>query len=192
MGTRNLTMVYKNGEYKVAQYGQFDGYPEGVGATLLNFLKSVNMDAFNKAIQNVSFHTTKEIDEINKNIDEIRKDIPNYSWKKYYPHLARECGGDILNQIVFNGVNKVLNDFDFAADSLFCEWAYVIDLDTNKFEVYKGFNQVKLNKNERFYCLEEKSKNGYHPVKFVKSYDINNLPDENSFIADFKSKDEDE
>lgn len=25
MGTRNLTIVYSNGEYKVAQYGQWDG-----------------------------------------------------------------------------------------------------------------------------------------------------------------------
>ena len=27
MGTRNLTCVFKDGEYKVAQYGQWDGYP---------------------------------------------------------------------------------------------------------------------------------------------------------------------
>lgn len=26
MGTRNLTIVYSNGEYKVAQYGQWDGF----------------------------------------------------------------------------------------------------------------------------------------------------------------------
>jgi len=28
MGTRNLTCVMKDGQYKVAQYGQWDGYPE--------------------------------------------------------------------------------------------------------------------------------------------------------------------
>lgn len=26
MGTRNLTVVYIDGKYKVAQYGQWDGY----------------------------------------------------------------------------------------------------------------------------------------------------------------------
>ena len=26
MGTRNLTAVFMDGEYKVAQYGQWDGY----------------------------------------------------------------------------------------------------------------------------------------------------------------------
>ena len=40
MGTRNLTIVYVDGEYKVAQYGQWDGYPEGQGATCLDFLRN--------------------------------------------------------------------------------------------------------------------------------------------------------
>ena len=38
MGTRNLTVVFMDGEYKVAQYGQWDGYPEGQGITCFNFL----------------------------------------------------------------------------------------------------------------------------------------------------------
>lgn len=38
MGTRNLTCVVLDGEYKVAQYGQWDGYPEGQGRTILEFL----------------------------------------------------------------------------------------------------------------------------------------------------------
>ena len=31
MGTRHIIAVYVNGEYKIAQHGQFDGYPEHVG-----------------------------------------------------------------------------------------------------------------------------------------------------------------
>ena len=38
MGTRNLVCVVKGGEYKVAQYGQWDGYPTGQGETIVEFL----------------------------------------------------------------------------------------------------------------------------------------------------------
>lgn len=192
MGTRNLTIIHKNGEYKVAQYGQWDGYPEGLGLSLLNFLKSVNIDSFRNAIDNVSFYTKEELEDINKYVEETRKSIPDYNWQKYFPHLSRDCGGDILNYIVFKGVNKVKNNINFAADSLFCEWAYVIDLDTNKFEVYQGFNKEKLNENERFFYLEDKSEGNYHPVKFVKAYDIDDLPNEQEFINDFASGDDEE
>ena len=184
MGTRNLTVVCKNGEYKVAQYGQWDGYPEGLGSTLLKFLKNINMKSFRNVIDNVSFYTQEELDEIDKRVDDMKKVLPNYTWQKDYPHLSRDCGGDILNMITFKNITKVDNSIDFAADSLFCEWAYVIDLDKNTFEVYKGFNKEELSSDERFYYLEEKSEGDYHPVKFIKAYDINNLPDETVFIAE--------
>ena len=50
-----------------------------------------------------------ELEEIDKQIDEARKVVPNYEWQRYYPHLSRDCGGDILNRIVFKGVTKVKN-----------------------------------------------------------------------------------
>jgi len=44
MGTRNMTMVIdQEGAKKVAQYGQWDGYPSGVGADILNFLKNTEL-----------------------------------------------------------------------------------------------------------------------------------------------------
>lgn len=195
MGTRNLTIVYKDGEYKVAQYGQWDGYPEGLGVTLLDFLKGVNMDTFRKAIDNMSFYTQEEIDNINKQIAKVREGLPTYEWQRDYPHLSRDCGGEILNYIVFQNVTKVQNDIEFAADSLFCEWAYVIDLDTNKFEIYKGFNKIPLTDDDRFFCFEGKMerRKDYHPVRLVKSYNIGMLPDVNTFIKDFTpSEDGDE
>ena len=44
MGTRNLTAVFMDGEYKVAQYGQWDGYPSGQGVDILNILKNAKKD----------------------------------------------------------------------------------------------------------------------------------------------------
>ena len=41
MGTENITMVKHNGEYKVAQYGSFDGYPSGKGFKTVKFLNLI-------------------------------------------------------------------------------------------------------------------------------------------------------
>ncbi|MBD0542281.1 hypothetical protein HPJ54_05685, partial [Acinetobacter baumannii] len=46
MGTRHLICVQHNNEYKVAKYGQWDGYPSGQGVGILEFLKG----GFNKAL----------------------------------------------------------------------------------------------------------------------------------------------
>ena len=53
MGTRNLTAVMIDGEYKVAQYGQWDGYPSGQGLTCLHFLReTMDEDKFKAATPN--------------------------------------------------------------------------------------------------------------------------------------------
>ena len=206
MGTRNLTVVYSNGKYKVAQYGQFDGYPSGLGVQVLSFLKGCNVDALRDAVNKCTFLTDDELKEIDKKIDDILKDNPKFSWQKMYPELLRETTGDILNLILFKNKTKLKNSLEFAADSLFCEWAYVIDLDKNTFEVYKGFNLEPLTKEDRFYFLmneanemnnERKKYHSnpdkvefYYPVKFVVEYDLNALPNETDFINAFNSEEE--
>lgn len=146
------------------------------------------MQSFRDSIDKVEFYTKSEIKEINRNIEEVRKTVKDYDWTKTFPHLSRDCGGDILNRIVFDGVTKVKNDIEFASNSVFCEWAYVIDLDTNKLEIYDGFNKNELTTNDRFHFLEpisDSEYNGeYHPVKIVKSYDLDNLPDEDNFVTE--------
>ena len=56
MGTRNLVAVQIDGQYKIAQYGQWDGYPSGKGLEVLEFLRErMNEEAFVKALRNSSF-----------------------------------------------------------------------------------------------------------------------------------------
>lgn len=65
MGTRNLTIVRnKEGIIRVAQYDQWDGYPEGQGITALNFIKNKdNLAQLERAIENCRFYNrVKDID----------------------------------------------------------------------------------------------------------------------------------
>ena len=62
MGTRNLTVVYHGGKHVVAQYGQWDGYPEGQGITCLDFLhrQNGNFDNFKSKLALLRFKTDED------------------------------------------------------------------------------------------------------------------------------------
>lgn len=201
MGTRNLTMVISNGETKVAQYGQWDGYPKGQGTTALNFLINTDMEKFRQKLNSVKFINGTKQKEIDKWLKSIGCENgwmnmdQSKLYQEKYPLLTRNNGADILNMIMESEeeINWITDNTEFAADSLFCEWAYVIDLDKNTFEVYEGFNQEPLTINDRFYHLTPESEKEYrdkefYPIRLSKSYDLNNLPFENKFINDFKQK----
>lgn len=69
MGTRNLTIVKLDGEYKVAQYGQWDGYPGGQGLRCLSFLRLLmDPEKFKAAVRNCRFGTQEEIHAIWKKL----------------------------------------------------------------------------------------------------------------------------
>ena len=63
---------------------------------------------------------------------------------------------------------------DFIGDGLFCEWVYVVDLDSGMFEIYRG-SQIQIYPN-RFSSMFEKAFNGYYPPKLVATYPLDDLP----------------
>lgn len=187
MGTRNLTIVQKNGEYKVAQYGQWDGMPNGNGLKVLGFARNLSnlpfRNEFDEKVAAASYFTKNEIEDVYQKIREgTILDIENE-----YPQLCRNMGAGVLEFVCTSSLGvKLGNDINFAADSLFCEWAWVIDLDNNTFEGYKGFNDSNpLTPDDRFYFLRDKEKDGYHAIRLIAKWELNNLPSNNDFLATF-------
>lgn len=193
MGTRNLTAVFMDGEYRVAQYGQWDGYPEGQGKICLNFLRDkMNEKRFREQLNNVHFGNEEELDKLFSEFGAVSGSISmeNYErFKKAYPELHRDTASEILQMIQDGNVRVLKNDLDFASDGLFCEWAYVIDLDTRRFEVYTGFHKEPLTEKDRFYFLKDKEENGYSGVHMVFSWSIDDLPTDEVFIKTFIADD---
>lgn len=193
MGTRHMVAVVSGGEYRVAQYGQWDGYPSGQGASILDFLRKGNVDGLKTNVLKCSFITNKDYKEMWK---EFGVDVDKQSFVdgdvsakflQKYPQLSRDVGSDILKMIAdAEGGLKLQDNYNFAADSLFCEWAYVIDFDKETFEVYQGFNETPLDKNERFFgvvCGRDNSdKDTYYPVKLKAMFSLLDLPDEEEFL----------
>ena len=194
MGTRNLTVVQVDNEYKVAQYCQWDGYPSGQGVIILNFLKNVDIDFFADKVRKCRFLTEEEH---NEKVEKVIPSIKGKGWitseesaqkLRKFPELHRDTGPDVLQMIMDSDGLELDNSIDFVGDGLFCEWAYVIDLDKKQLEVYTGFS--KKRKEGRFSQFNREDLE-YAPVQLVKTYKLDKLPEEEDFIKELENDEED-
>lgn len=197
MGTRNLTCVVdRYGNYKVAQYCQWDGYPSGQGATVYDFIQNWDRDEFEDALSKVYYLTPSIIQEYCEKLEtDPRLDkVGTYAYdlvKEDYPQLHRDTGAKVLQWIVEQyRAGKwpigLKSDLSFAADSLYCEFCYVIDLQKNELETLVGFNKSPLSEGERFahMCRQHP---GFYPVRSLKVYALDNLPTNKAvFVSDLE------
>jgi len=183
MGTRHLTIVKKNGEMKIAQYGQWDGYPEGAGNEILSFCRKYlstqeGREVFVAHLDKCRFLTENEIELINELIDKDeslrRYDPVTYSanWTKRWPELSRDTGNKVLEMVLEseNGLG-LADEFEFIHDHVFCEWAWMIDLD----ECIFG-NVVGVESHNR------------EPYFFAHWWDLNYLPTDEQFLSVYKEE----
>lgn len=216
MGTRNLTMVIdKEGDLKVAQYGQWDGYPEGQGTTILNFCKNtINLEKLEKALPDCRFFN--RCDDIKQYLEDYDNRCPNWQNKKttddrtekdiywFDRTQTRDLGGKILESIItlnksflpeeHKGKIYLFDDHEFGRDSIMCEWAYCINFQTKKLECFCGFNKDKEREHERFKATEEELKQQeecfkerkYYGIWLVKEYDLYNLPEKKEFVEELE------
>lgn len=168
MGTRHLIAVYENGQPCIAQYGQWDGYPSHCGAKILDWLQSHDPEWLKKAVMNCSWFTDEELEAADLGAS---------------PQLSRDVSFGILDIVYAARGCKLSNSIEFAAEGLFCEWAYVIDFDAKTFEVYEGFQQDDCK--GRFAVLDNPDEE-YRPVSFLKSWPLDALPSKEEFLEAFQ------
>lgn len=169
MGTRNLTIVKVGGKTKIAQYGQWDGYPTGQGRTIAEFIHGkMDLKKFKQRVAGLKKVTKKALKDAwvscgaDPNSDLVSMAVSD-KFRDSYPQWSRETGADIL-ELVQDGtveteeltkdfklitnrksgyqVTHVQNDLAFLKDGLFCEYAYEINLDKKTVKVYVGGNSL--------------------------------------------------
>ncbi len=154
MGTRHLTMVVVDQELVICQYGQWDGYPTGQGITVADFIRSLGtsgkLESFADACRNLHHATAEEIDALGPD------------WKEIAPQYSRNMGAEVLKSVAEGKTKSVFLMPDFVNESLFCEYAYLLDLDAQKLEIYQGF-QKEQHTGGRF--SSDKKTDGYYPIK---------------------------
>lgn len=147
MGTRNLTKVIDaEGITRVAQYGQWDGYPEYTGTRILSFISEYRMlDKIEKSLSKVRFITPAESDEIYAPYTDehgLMTMDQSAHFATMFPSLTRDTGCDILKVLVYsNGQIPLTDESGFEGDDLFCEGVYTIDFQTREFSSkWNGIN----------------------------------------------------
>ena len=165
MGTRGLTVVKIDGEIKVAQYGQWDHYPDGQGTDILEILKGIidagELENFKTKVRALRWLTEEEVKSINK----------AGNWPEKHPYLSRDTGGQILSAI-HNGtidgkempspIMGLVNRSDFIEDDVFCEGVFEVDLDAGTYTA----------------C--------------GKSFPLSDLPTEQAFLEAFKTEEDED
>ena len=123
MGTRHhQKVINKQGELKVSQYGQWDGYPNGQGFDILNYLRRGNLDKYQEELDKLHLIT----DEESKIVDADPK------WQENYPYMGRDCGSKI-HQMIEDGEVKFVQFIDDEEAKRWCQGFYTIDFQQNKF-----------------------------------------------------------
>lgn len=121
MGTRHSqTVIDKDGNLKLRQYGQWDGYPEGQGLDILKFLLFGNLEKYQKNLDNVKNITDEQAKEIEKDPD----------WPRNHMYLSRDCGSRIHKMIEMNKapLTSIIDKFDVQQEGI-----YKIDFQKRKF-----------------------------------------------------------
>ena len=179
MGTRSLKMVInQEGEKKVAQYGQWDGYPSCVGVGVLEFIKNKDLfEKFKTNLPKVRFLDAKGIDK--DFVDSYDKNSPEWSnepdnrteeQKRWFStYISRDLAEEVLTNIA-NSIDAeilLIDREDTAKVGGWVEYSYVINLKENTFGVYGHIDQEPM-----------------------KVYNLNELPSEDVFISELEGVEE--
>lgn len=184
MGTRNMTFVVLGGKPRVAQYGQWDGYPSCSGISVLEFLRNNDMKDFAKKLLALSYPSQEEIRQywIEAGMDPdnedgfVTMDVSD-NFKAAHPSLQRDMGSDILQYIADNDVTELFLDDEYFKENqgfFGIEWMYLVDLDNGVLEVYSSWD------------LPEFADDGMlsENMPMVWRYSLDALPDNDEFLSD--------
>lgn len=168
MGTRGLYGFRKNGIDKTT-YNHFDSYPDYLGTIMLEFCQNTSIEEMNEIFDRIvmveedSTPTQKQIEEC---IEFYDGGVSTGKPEEWYC-LLRDAQGN--PEVYKHGLKYMIDNHNFIKDSLFCEYAYIVNLDTECLEFWVGFQQEPDEHNR--YGTEKED--GYYPCYLLREFDLN-------------------
>jgi len=184
MGTRGLIGFRKNGIDKLT-YNHFDSYPEYLGKKVLEFIVGYREDLDsifdNIILVNETDRPTKEQIEECKEFTDLS--VSTRSNEEWYC-LLRKAQGNL--RCYAQGLKYMIDNHDFILDSVFCEYAYIINLDNHELEFWVGFQHEPCEDN-RYGCETTRD---YYPCKMVATYPLSDIHEEqiDDIVEDMQEK----
>lgn len=150
-------------------YNNSDSYPSGLGASVLSFIKRNTIAQLRSiALNQRMVNEDDDVPEADRkkyaafcNLD---VGVGSHKSPSWYQQLRR-AQGDF--EAYENGLDVMIDGAGFLRDGLFCEWAYIINLDEEALEIYKGFNK-NLKALGRYADTGITDETGYAGVALVK------------------------
>ena len=180
MGTRGCYGFRKNGIDKLT-YNHYDSYPDYLGKIMVTFCKETSLDEMNEIYDRLIL--VNENDKpTQEQIEECKRyyngDVSCNTPEDWYC-LLRNAQGDL--DAYKNGLKYMIDSCGFIKDSLWCEYAYIINLDTDELEFWVG-GQDKPDIYNR-YGVERDG--DYYPCKMVASYPLVLVSIDEHSVRDF-------
>ena len=151
MGTRGLVGWVVDGEVK-ASYNHWDSYPSGLGKAVLHYVaqRLDTAETWVKKVREVEVikgsdeePASPELAQRAQALGLVNTDVGGPSDSITIYQAVRDAQGRLD---LFEQLGAIPDSVEFAKDSLFCEWAYLVNLDDGVVEVYRGFQDAPHDK----------------------------------------------
>jgi hypothetical protein len=195
MGTRGFFGFVIDGVEKIA-YNHFDSYPSGLGKEVLSWCwanrHALTCDIHRgevggpvdlaRKLQVVDPNSSPTAEQIERLKGYANLNVGEQVLDDWYA-LLRETQGKPA-EILKAGYMEDAGTFP--QDSLYAEYGYLVDLDAQVFEAYRGFQDSPHDKG-RFATREKQTYTGceYWPCALVASWSLEELPSEDELDAAF-------
>lgn len=185
MSTRGLIGFRHNDKDRLA-YNHSDSHPDVLGLKMLRELREVeDWNVIRERMDGlVNVPETRRLDDHSSMAEtEIRRYFPDLEYRsepRNYYDLYQPLQGTLKPYL--DGKLMFMPDAtDFIYASLHCEWAYIANLDTSQFEIWKG---LQTKPNEKNPYGHEPDRMGYYPCTIIKGYELGNLPEPGRYLSD--------
>ena len=159
-------------------YNHFNSYPKNLGKNVLLFIARTPLKQLKNIAQNITLvdhYSVPSQDLIKKYKRFSNLNVSRGSNRGWY-YLLRDTQGDLFPYN--DGLQHLIDYHEFLYDSLYCEWAYIINLDKDLLEVYKGFNKNIYAKGR--YAKQSIADNlDYLGVTLIKEIPLRDINEEN-------------